>query len=177
MCLPPAHEPRERLSCWDCMHGGWRCLPAPSARGQAPPPVCAVQRRHGPDARALRGEPPARPSLRPAWGQQAEAPIGLRMPNPEDQRHCSLQDAAQKQNKGKHEPTKFKRTKHELNQIETTRGHKEGRASFPIKSQYKNVNNPYLLFSSLRGRRRAGRKRATGERRAPGQEGWVFYWC
>ena len=119
------------------MHGGGCCLPAPSARGQAPPPVCAVQRRHEPDARALRGEPPARPSLRPAWGQQAEAPIGLRMPNPEDQRHCSLQDAAQKQNKGKHEPTKFKRTKQALNQIEMPRGHKEGRASFPIQSQYK----------------------------------------
>ena len=55
------------------------------------------------------------------------------MPNPEDQRHCSLQDAAQKQNKGKQEPTKFKRTKHALNQIEMPRGDKEGRASFPIE--------------------------------------------
>ena len=41
-----------------------------------------------------------------------------------------------------------------LNQSQNPRGHKEGRASFPIKSQYKNLNNPYLYFLERRGRKR-----------------------
>ena len=54
-----------------------------------------------------------------------------------------------------------------MNQSQNPGGHKEGRASFPIKSQYKNLSNPYLYFLEKRGRKK--RKGNTGERRAPGK--------
>jgi len=47
-----------------------------------------------------------------------------------------------------------------LNRSQNPGGHKERRASFPVKSQYKNLNNPYRYF--LEGR---GRKRERGEGR------------
>ena len=62
-----------------------------------------------------------------------------------------------------------------MNQSQNPGGHKEGRASFPIKSQYKNLNNPYLLFSSLRERRRTGRERHMGERWEALAGGSVFF--
>ena len=54
-----------------------------------------------------------------------------------------------------------------MNRSQNPGGHKEERASFPIKSQYKNLNNPYLYFLERRGRKK--RKGNTGERRAPGK--------
>jgi len=54
-----------------------------------------------------------------------------------------------------------------LNRSQNPGGHKEGRASFPIKSQYKNLINPYLYFLERRGRekRKRDRKRGGARRR------------
>ena len=50
-----------------------------------------------------------------------------------------------------------------LNRSQNPGGHKEGRASFPIKSQYNNLNNPYLYFlERRREEEERGRKRRQG---------------
>ena len=58
-----------------------------------------------------------------------------------------------------------------MNRSQNPGGHKEGRASFPIKSQYKNLINPYLYFLERRGREKRKRDRKRGA--APGEGGGV----
>ena len=46
-----------------------------------------------------------------------------------------------------------------MNRSQNPIGHKEGRASFPNKSQYKNLNNQYLKSLERRGRKRREEKK------------------
>jgi len=62
-----------------------------------------------------------------------------------------------------------------LNRSQNPGGHKEGRASFPIKSQYKNLINPYLYSLERRGREKRKRDRKRGV--APGEGGGVVLVC